>query len=341
MFENHFYNSSTRRMVSVFGSLFNKLEVIKTDAAGKVLQKIKVPLAYGPRQKFLTRAKDLGDTKIAIKLPRISFEITDMSYDGAARINKTKKFIKVDPNDKKNVKSLGSPAVYKVNFELNVMTKGQDEALQILEQILPIFQPDYTVTIKDIPEMDITSDVPIVLNSVTLNDEYEGDYLSRRTVVYTLNFETRIRYYRGIQDKSVINKTEVSYATKPVNGKLELQTVDGTTSPYTESIDFFKYVTDREVDLLTIEEWEYIKDGVAPVDLTLNNMLMANDTNGVPIYDIDSDGDIDNTDGALLEMVSTGQDMTGYDLDSVAKAQAMLELGRDYWFTKALYIRIE
>ncbi len=212
---------------------------MKTDSNGKVLQKIKVPLAYGPRQKFLTRAKDLNDTKVALKLPRISFEITDMSYDGAARINKTKKYIKVDPNDKKLVTTLGAPAVYKVGFELNIMTKSQDDALQIIEQILPLFQPDYTVTITDIPEMDLKSDVPIVLTGVGLNDEYEGDFLSRRTIVYTLTFETRIKYYMGISERGVIDKTEVYYKDTDSRGNIEVQKVDGTTLPYTETIDFF------------------------------------------------------------------------------------------------------
>ncbi len=241
MFENHFYNSSTRRMVSVFGSLFNNLAVVKTDALGKVLQKLKVPLAYGPRQKFLARSKEnLDDSKIGIKLPRISFEITDMSYDGAARINKNKKFIKVDPNDKTKITTLGAPSVYKVGFELNIMTNAQDDALQILEQIIPIFQPDYTVTIKDIPDMDLTSDVPIVLTGVTLNDEYEGDFLSRRTIVYTLTFETRIKYYQGIDNRgSIITDTEVYYRDSDSRETFELQKVDGDTTPYTETIDFF------------------------------------------------------------------------------------------------------
>jgi hypothetical protein len=198
-----------------------------------------VPLAYGPRQKFLARTKDLDATKIALKLPRMSFEITDMSYDGASRINKTKKFVKVDVNDKKHVTSLGAPAVYKVGFELNIMTKSQDDALQLLEQILPTFQPDYTVTIKDIPDMDLSTDTPIVLTGVGLNDEYEGDFLSRRTIVYTLTFETRIRYYTGIQDRSVINKTEVYYKDTDSRDSIEVQKVDGTTTPYTETIDFF------------------------------------------------------------------------------------------------------
>jgi predicted Zn-dependent protease with MMP-like domain len=119
------------------------------------------------------------------------------------------------------------------------MAKAQDDALQILEQILPMFQPEYTITIKDIPDMDITSDVPIVLTDVSLNDEYEGDFLSRRTIVYTLTFETRIRFYRGLQDRSVINKTEVYYKDTDSRENIEVQKVDGTTTPYTETIDFF------------------------------------------------------------------------------------------------------
>ncbi len=238
MFGDHWYNESTRRMVSVFGSLFSNLVVKKTDSSGKELQTIKVPLAYGPRQKYTSRLKDLNDSKMGIKLPRLSFEITDMTYDGAARINKNKVYARVDPNDPTNRKSLGAPSVYKVGFELNIMAKGQDEALQILEQILPVFQPDYTVTIKDIPALNLTSDVPIVLTGITMNDEYEGDFVTRRAVIYTLTFETRIRYYRGVQDRGIINKTEVYYWDKEKNTKLVKQTIDGTTNPYTEDIDY-------------------------------------------------------------------------------------------------------
>jgi hypothetical protein len=226
-------------MVSVFGSIFNDLEVIKTDSAGKVLKKIKVPLAYGPRQKFLSRIKDLNDPKMAIKLPRISFEIVDMSYDGAARLNRNKKLTSTVSGDVTALKTLRSPAVYKTTFELNIMSKTQDDALQILEQILPMFQPDYTVTITDIPDMSIKSDVPIVLNGIALNDEYEGDFLSRRTIIYTLTFETRIKYYTGIQNKEIINKTEVYYKDNDSTENIEVQKVDGTTTPYTETIDFF------------------------------------------------------------------------------------------------------
>jgi len=240
MFGDYWYNTSTRRMVSVFGSLFNDIEVQKTTADGKVLSQSKVPLAYGPRQKTLARLYEKQrDPGIAIKVPRIAFEITDFTYDGAARVNKMKNFIKVDAEDKKHVTTLGSPVVYKVGFELNILSKTQDEALQILEQILPIFQPDYTVTINDIPDMGIKSDVPIILTGVTPQDDYEGDVPSRRTIIYTLSFETRVKYYRGGAKRDVITDTETYFKDGTSEQNIEVHKWDGDTTPYTETIDFF------------------------------------------------------------------------------------------------------
>lgn len=251
MFENHFYNESTRRMVSVFGSIFNDMEVVKKDAAGKILREIKVPLGYAPRSKVLARLNEqTSDPKLAIKLPRLSFEIASMDYDANARVSKHKNYTKVITGDTLQLNKLGAPAVYKVGFELNIMAATQDEALQLLEQILPMFQPEYTVTIKDIPSMDIKTDTPIILESVTMNDDYEGDLVTRRAIVYTLGFSTRIRYYRGIGKSKQILQTEVDYSENvdPTTHKFEQQKIVGTTTsdgaggfkePYTETINFF------------------------------------------------------------------------------------------------------
>jgi len=243
MFDNHWYHQSTRRMVSVFGSLFNDLEVVKTNSAGKVLQKIKVPLAYAPRQKVLARmAEQSSDPKLAMSLPRLSFEISSMEYDAQARVSKHKSYTKTIVGDTLQLNKLGAPAVYKVGFELNIMASTQDEGLQLLEQILPMFQPEYTVTIKDIPTMDIKTDTPIILEGVTLNDDYEGDLVTRRAIIYTLDFSTRIRYYRGTGKSKQILHTEVDYSENvdPTTHKFEQQKVDGTTAaPYTETINFF------------------------------------------------------------------------------------------------------
>ena len=251
MFENHFYNESTRRMVSVFGSIFNDMEVVKKDAAGKILREIKVPLGYAPRSKVLARLNEqTSDPKLAIKLPRLSFEIASMDYDANARVSKHKNYTKVITGDTLQLNKLGAPAVYKVGFELNIMAATQDEALQLLEQILPMFQPEYTVTIKDIPSMDIKTDTPIILESVTLNDDYEGDLVTRRAIIYTLSFSTRIRYYRGLGKSKQILQTEVDFSENvdPTTHKFETLAIDGRTTsdgaggfkePYTETINFF------------------------------------------------------------------------------------------------------
>jgi hypothetical protein len=251
MFENHFYNESTRRMVSVFGSIFNDMEVVKKDSNGKILQKIKVPLGYAPRSKVLARLNEqTTGPNIALKLPRMSFEISSMEYDANARVSKHKNYKKVIVGDTLQLNKLGAPAVWKVGFELNILAKTQDEGLQLIEQILPMFQPEYTVTIKDIPDMDITTDTPIVLESVTLNDDYEGDLVTRRAIVYTLVFGTRIRYYRGIGKSKQILETEVDFSedVDPTTHKFETLKIVGTTTsdgaggykePYTETINFF------------------------------------------------------------------------------------------------------
>jgi hypothetical protein len=179
---------------------------------------------------------------MAMKLPRMSFEISSMEYDSNARVSKHKNYTKAIVGDSLQLNKLGAPAVYKVGFELNILASTQDEGLQMLEQILPMFQPEYTVTIKDIPAMDITTDTPIILESVTLNDDYEGDLVTRRAIIYTLSFSTRIRYYRGLGKSKQILYTDVDYSENvdPTTHKFETQSVDGTTAaPYTETINFF------------------------------------------------------------------------------------------------------
>jgi hypothetical protein len=227
------------------------MEVVKKDSNGKILQKIKVPLGYAPRSKVLARLNEqTTGPNIALKLPRMSFEISSMEYDANARVSKHKNYKKVITGDTLQLNKLGAPAVWKVGFELNILAKTQDEGLQLIEQILPMFQPEYTVTIKDIPTMDITTDTPIVLESVTLNDDYEGDLVTRRAIVYTLVFGTRIRYYRGLGKSKQILNTEVDFSENvdPTTHKFETLAIDGTTTsdgaggykePYTETINFF------------------------------------------------------------------------------------------------------
>jgi len=180
-----FYNETIRKVVIAFGTMFNDIHLVRKDNNGTIIQTMKVPLAYGPRQKFLVRLREDADLtkQVAVTLPRIGFEITGLSYDPARKLNRVQKFRKVKGGNNKQLDTQYMPVPYNVDFELYVLSKQSDDALQIVEQILPYFQPDYTVTIKDNIEMDTKRDVPVILNSVTYEDDYEGDFTSRRSII--------------------------------------------------------------------------------------------------------------------------------------------------------------
>ena len=213
MFSGHYYHEHIKRAVAVFGTLFNNMSVVKKNGSGNVISTIKVPLAYGPRQKFLARIQDekhLNDPKLAIRLPRMSFEIVSMTYDTNTKLQKgvTRTLASSDPTKKQTILN---PVGYRMGLQLNIMTKNQDEALQLLEQILPYFQPEYTVTVKEV-QNNFKSDMPFVLQSVTMSDDYEGDFLSRRAIIYTLEFETRVRFYGPLSDKGIIRRVDATFA---------------------------------------------------------------------------------------------------------------------------------
>ncbi len=185
----HFYNQTLRKTVAVFGTVFNNILIKRHNSVSE-----RVPISYGARQKFLARIEQESRTAeaIAIKLPRMAFNITDVSYDASIKLNKQNKKFITDTGTSKGFIYQSVP--YIVSMELNVLAKTQDEALQIVEQILPIFTPEYTVTIKDMEGAGQSVDVPITLQDVTIQDEYEGDYETRRTLIYTLNFTMKIRF---------------------------------------------------------------------------------------------------------------------------------------------------
>lgn len=251
MLGNHFYNQHVRKLVSVFGSIFNDIRVRKYGANNEVLEENRVPLAYGPKNKFLARIQEqasLTDVKVAMKLPRMSFEISSLTYDVNSKLNKQNKRIINNTEDanKRDVKYTFAP--YTVGMTLSIMAKNQDEGLQIVEQILPYFQPDYTVTIIEDEDMGIKSDIPIVLTGVTLAEDYEGDMMTRRAIIYTLEFNTRIRFYGPKQSKSIIRTTVANINNPDTDNLIERQTI--TTDPsdaelgddfsYVETYDFFE-----------------------------------------------------------------------------------------------------
>jgi hypothetical protein len=228
MFGTYFYHEHIKRTVAVFGTLFNNLKVVKRDTNGKIISTIKVPLSYGPRQKFLARIADekyLNDPKLAIRLPRMSFEIVSLTYDTSSKLQKgmTKKIPVSNESgaDTFQRSSVLYPISYRIGLQLNILAKNQDDALQILEQILPYFQPDYTVTIKEVNN-NFKSDVPFVIQAVTMSDDYEGDFMSRRSIIYSIEFEAKVKFYGPLTGRSItkdvrinISDTEMASAGVP------------------------------------------------------------------------------------------------------------------------------
>ena len=213
MFGTYFYNQTIRKSVALFGTMFNNLHIMRTAANGDGISTIKVPLSYAPKRKYMERLlenPDLDtDSKVAVKLPRMSFEIISIGYDPARQLAKTNNvnYVGTSPTNRAKIYT---PAPYNIGFQLNIYAKTHDDALQVVEQIIPFFSPQYTLTIKPLTDYpSIKEDVPLVLNSVSFSDDYEGAVESRRTIIYTLDFEMKISFYGSTATGSIIRKAVV------------------------------------------------------------------------------------------------------------------------------------
>ena len=262
MFGDHFYHKKIRNTVIAFGTIFNNVNIKRLDSSGNPLQNIKVPLSYSPKEKFLARLdaqQDLtgDDSKVAITLPRMSFEITGYSYDATRKLNKNQKITKVTTNaDTTKLNNQYMPVPYNVNFSLNVYTANSDDGLQIIEQILPFFQPDYTVTMIEDTTMDTKRDIPFILNSVDYEDSYTGSLTSLRRIIYTLQFTAKVYLYGPISTSAIIKKVSADlYSDTGSNApRVERVTVQPNptsadkddTYTYTTTLEFFTDTLDYD-----------------------------------------------------------------------------------------------
>ena len=210
MFGNYFYHERVRRSVAIFGRVFNDIYVLRKNSAGAVISTVKVPLSYAPKAKFLDRIREQADLasgqRVALKLPRMSFEIVSYTYDPTRQFQKTSNFMQTGATADKRAK-INTFVPYNITFQLNIYAKTQDDALQIVEQIMPYFAPQYNLTMAPISAYpDLKEDVPITLQSVDFADDFEGDVATRRTIIYTLTFEMKANFYGPIADKNVITK---------------------------------------------------------------------------------------------------------------------------------------
>lgn len=200
-----YYHGAIRKAIVAFGRLFSDIRIQRQNNEGVVEQTIQVPLAYAPKEKWLVRVD--GDPSLNnhtyVSLPRMSFEIVSYAYDPIRKTNKLNR-ITCENLNATNKKSVFSPAPYNIDISLYIITKTQEDGMQILEQILPIFTPEYTLAVNALPALDIVQDVPVILQSVQVNDEYDGDFQTRRFVTHTLNFQMKTNVYGYVNEQGIV-----------------------------------------------------------------------------------------------------------------------------------------
>ncbi len=328
MFE-YFYNEILRRTIISFGSLFNGISITHTDSSDATVGVMRVPLAYGPTQKFLARLNQSPDLNksTAITLPRMSFEFTGMTYDPSRKVTTTQQFTVKDPDSGKDTKKAYMPVPYNMQFELAVMTKLNDDALQIVEQILTYFQPSYNISVELVESIKEKRDIPIVLENITMQDDYEGDFTQRRVLLYTLRFTAKTYLFGPVSTATtdIIKKMSVNYmagGSKSVERDITYSVVPRAVKDYTGDV-----ITTVEADVgLSDLKWT-VADGSG---LDVNTYYAIGDEE-IFVKKIDGNSIVverakDNTTQASHLRGATIKGITAADNE-------LIELGDDFGFS--------
>ena len=238
MFGNQFYNQTIRRYIVAFGNMFNDITVQRLNTAGTVIQTLAVPIAYGPKEKFLVRFRQDPnlDQQVALQLPRMGFEMQAMTYDGSRRLSATTKNIAFNSSDLKKIKYQYVPVPYNISMNLSVFVKNADDGAQIIEQIVPFFGPEWNNTISLVPELGIKMDVPTILDGINIDDTYEGDFISRRALVYNLNFTMKGWFFGPVKTSGVIKRTQVDLSVV-YSANTVIEPIFGQSQPKISSED--------------------------------------------------------------------------------------------------------
>ena len=236
MFE-YFYNEIFRKTIITFGTLFNDLTIKQENST------VKVPLAYGPTQKFLARLEESPDLskRTAMTLPRMSFEFVGLNYDPSRKVTTTQQITVKDPNDGSVTKSAYMPVPYNMQFELSIMAKLNDDALQIVEQILPYFQPSYNLTVQLVESIKEKRDIPVILENITMDDQYEGNFTTRRVLLYTLRFSAKTYLFGPVTTatKDIVKSVGIRYlagGAKSVERDVTYSVTPRATKDYTGDV---------------------------------------------------------------------------------------------------------
>ena len=215
MLGTYYYHEIIRKTIIGFGTLFNDIHIRHAGEGGTNHSEIKVPLAYGPSQKFLARIQQQADLNKAVQItmPRMSFEMTNISYDATRKSSLVQTFKACSDGSK--AKKVFMPVPYNIGFELNILSKLNDDSLQILEQILPYFQPHFNLTIDLVDSIGEKRDIPIILESIGFQDDYEGNFDTRPALIHTLQFTAKTYLFGPVADSSdgLIRKVQVDMYT--------------------------------------------------------------------------------------------------------------------------------
>ena len=248
--KQHFYHQHIRKAIIAFGTIFNQITIHRKNSAGEIAQSIRVPLAYGPKDKFLARVAAVPSNdpaSVAITLPRIGFEITGLQFNPQQKLAILQKNTAVGVGDDANkVRIQYTSTPYTLSISLFVMTKNQDDGLQIIEQILPFFNPDFCVTITDIPEMGIKRDLQIILDGISYEDNYEGEFTQRQSIIWNLNFTLGLNFYGPVDQQGYI-KTAIANTYANIN-------------PSSDTLEKIKYqATYTPDDASYLDDWSYVE----------------------------------------------------------------------------------
>ena len=288
MFE-YFYHEIFRKTVIGFGTLFNNITIRKTNSSGDVISILKVPLAYGPTQKFLARLDQNPNLNAptSLSLPRMSFEMNGMSYDPARKTTSTQTFISQKLSEKTKARKTFMPVPYSMNFELSIMSKTNEDALEIIEQILPYFQPQYNITINLVDEIGEKRDVPIILENISMDDQYEGDFTTRKALIYTIRFSAKTYLFGPVGSSSgLIKSATVDVTTIAPRGPREVRyTVtpratqdydnDATTSIAEDLSADERYITVNDASSLSVSGRIVIDSEMMYIEKIEENQLVV------------------------------------------------------------------
>ena len=233
---NVYYHGSIRKAIVAFGRLFSDIYIDRKQGDsvnGTTLQRLQIPISYAPKEKWLVRVEqqaDLENNVTMVSLPRMSFEIIGYVYDSSRKVNRMSQ---IKSGNIANVNTVYTPVPYNLDLSLYVITKTQEDGLQIIEQILPTFTPEYTLQVNMVPEMGITMDVPIILNSVSVVDEYDGNFTDRRYVTHTLNFEMKLNLYGPVSDQSIITQVNANIGENEATGTNRAYVAEGDVTTAT------------------------------------------------------------------------------------------------------------